>query len=50
VVDVDQTVRGAGSGLEVTQRGLAYLVTVRDGLIVRLYLYPDRAAALAAAT
>jgi hypothetical protein len=50
VVDVDQTGRGAGSGLEVTQRGLAYLVTVRDGLIVRLYLYPDRAAALAAAT
>ena len=50
VVHVDQTGRGAGSGLEVTQRGLAYLVTIRDGLIARLYLYPDRAAALAAAT
>ena len=49
VVDVDQTGRGAGSGLEVTQRGLAYLVVVRDGLITRLFLYPDRAAALAAA-
>ena len=50
VVDVNQTGRGAGSGVEVTQRGLAYLVTLRGGLIVRLYLYPDRAAAVAAAT
>jgi ketosteroid isomerase-like protein len=49
VVDVDQHGRGAGSGLEVTQRGLAYLVTVRDGAVARLFLYPDRAAALAAA-
>jgi len=49
VVDVDQTGRGAGSGLEVTQRGLAYLVDVRDGLVTRLFLYPNRAAALAAA-
>jgi ketosteroid isomerase-like protein len=49
VVDVDQHGRGAGSGLQVTQRGLAYLVTVRDGAVARLFLYPDRAAALAAA-
>jgi hypothetical protein len=48
VVDVDQHGRGAGSGLEVTQRGLAYLVKARDGLVVRLFLYPDRAAALRA--
>jgi ketosteroid isomerase-like protein len=48
VVDVDQHGRGRGSGLEVTQRGLAYLVTARDGLVVRLFLYPDRAAALRA--
>jgi hypothetical protein len=34
----------------VTQRGLAYLVTLRDGAVARLFLYPDRAAALAAAT
>jgi hypothetical protein len=33
----------------VTQRGLAYLVKVRNGLIARLFLYPDRAAALRAA-
>ena len=50
LVEVDQHGRGKGSGLEVTQRGLAYLVTVGDGAVVRLYLYPDRAAALAAAT
>jgi ketosteroid isomerase-like protein len=49
LVEVDQTGRGQGSGLEVTQRGLAYLVTVRDGVIVRLFLYPDRGGALAAA-
>ena len=48
VVDVDQHGRGAGSGLEVTQRGLAYLVKAREGLVVRLFLYPDRAAALRA--
>jgi ketosteroid isomerase-like protein len=46
---VVQRGRGHGSGLEVTQRGLAYLVTVRDGVIRRLFLYPDRAAAMAAA-
>jgi ketosteroid isomerase-like protein len=50
LVEVDQHGRGQGSGLEVTQRGLAYLATIRDGLVVRLFLYPDRAAALAAAT
>ncbi|HEV7461734.1 MAG TPA: nuclear transport factor 2 family protein, partial [Solirubrobacteraceae bacterium] len=49
LVDVDQHGRGAGSGLEVTQRGLAYLVTVRGGVVTRLFLYPDRQAALAAA-
>ena len=49
VVDVDQRGRGKGSGLEVAQHGLAYLVTIREGLVARLYLYPDRAAALAAA-
>jgi ketosteroid isomerase-like protein len=49
LVEVDQHGRGKGSGLEVTQRGLAYLITVSDGVVVRLYLYPDRAAALAAA-
>jgi ketosteroid isomerase-like protein len=48
LVEVDQHGRGQGSGLEVTQRGLAYVVTARDGLIVRLFLYPDRAAALRA--
>jgi ketosteroid isomerase-like protein len=48
VVDVNQHGRGRGSGLEVTQRGLAYLVRVRHGRIKRLFLYPDRAAALAA--
>lgn len=50
LVEVDQHGRGQGSGLEVTQRGLAYLATCRDDVIVRLFLYPDRAAALAAAT
>lgn len=50
LVEVNQHGRGRGSGLEVTQRGLAYLVTVRDAAIARLFLYPDRAAALAAAT
>ena len=50
LVEVDQHGRGQGSGLEVTQRGLAYLATVRDDVVARLYLYPDRAAALAAAT
>jgi ketosteroid isomerase-like protein len=50
LVEVDQHGRGKGSGLEVTQRGLAYLITLSDGVVVRLYLYPDRAAALAAAT
>ena len=50
LVEVDQHGRGQGSGLEVTQRGLAYLVTVRDDVVVRLFLYPDRTAALAAAT
>jgi len=50
LVEVDQHGRGQGSGLEVTQRGLAYLATIRDGLVVRLFLYPNRAAALAAAT
>ena len=49
LVEVDQHGRGRGSGLEVTQRGLAYLVTVRGGLVARLFLYPDRAAALRAA-
>lgn len=49
LVEVDQHGRGRGSGLEVTQRGLAYLVTVRDGVVARLFLYPDRAAALRAA-
>jgi ketosteroid isomerase-like protein len=50
LVEVDQHGRGRASGLEVTQRGLAYLVTLRDGAVARLFLYPDRAAALAAAT
>jgi len=50
LVEVAQHGRGQGSGLEVTQRGLTYLATVRDDMIARLYLYPDRAAALAAAT
>jgi len=50
LVEVAQHGRGRGSGLEVTQRGHAYLVTVRDGVVVRLFLYPDRTAALAAAT
>jgi ketosteroid isomerase-like protein len=50
LVEVEQHGRGRGSGLEVTQRGLAYLVTVRDDVVVRLFLYPDRTAALAAAT
>jgi hypothetical protein len=50
LVEVDQHGRGQGSGVDVTQRGLAYLATVRDDLVARLYLYPDRAAALAAAT
>ena len=50
LVEVEQHGRGRGSGLEVTQRGLAYLVTVRDDVIARLFLYPDRTAALAAAT
>ena len=49
VADVDQHGRGKGSGLEVTQRGLAYLVRVRDGRVARIFLYPTRAAALAAA-
>jgi hypothetical protein len=48
LVEVEQHGRGRGSGLEVTQRGLAYLVTARDGVVVRLFLYPDRAAALRA--
>jgi ketosteroid isomerase-like protein len=47
LVEVDQHGRGVGSGVEVSQRGLAYLLTVRDGLIVRLYLYGDPAAAIA---
>jgi ketosteroid isomerase-like protein len=50
LVEVDQHGRGQGSGLEVTQRGLAYLATIRDDVVARLFLYPDRAAALAAAT
>jgi ketosteroid isomerase-like protein len=49
IADVDQHGRGRGSGLPVTQRGLAYLARVRDGRIVRLFLYPDRTAALEAA-
>ena len=49
VVDVNQHGRGKGSGLEVTQRGLAYLVTIRDGVVVRFFLYPDRDDALRAA-
>lgn len=49
VAAVTQRGRGRGSGLEVTQDGLAYLVTIRDGKVRRLFLYPNRAAALAAA-
>jgi ketosteroid isomerase-like protein len=49
LVEVDQHGRGAGSGVEVSQRGLAYLVTIEDGLIAGLRLYPDPAGALAAA-
>ena len=32
LVEVEQHGRGQGSGLEVTQRGLAYLATIRDAL------------------
>jgi ketosteroid isomerase-like protein len=49
LVEVNQHGRGRSSGLEVTQQGLAYLVRLRDGMVVRLFLYPDRAAALRAA-
>jgi ketosteroid isomerase-like protein len=49
VATVVQRGRGKGSGLEVTQSGLAYLVTIRDGVVRRLFLYPDRDAALVAA-
>jgi len=40
--------RGKRSGVDVGQ-GLACLYTVRDGLVARLDLFPDRDAALAAA-
>ncbi len=39
--------RGRTSGIEV-RSSIAYLFRVRDGEIVRLELFPDRAAALAA--
>jgi ketosteroid isomerase-like protein len=41
--------RGKGSGVEV-EMNVAYLLTVRDGMIFRFHLYPDQAAALEAAT
>jgi ketosteroid isomerase-like protein len=44
----DQHGRGQGSGIEVQQRGIAYLFTIRDGRAVRFHLYPSREAAMAA--
>jgi ketosteroid isomerase-like protein len=47
LVHVNQTGRGRGSGVEVTQT-VTYLFTVRDDLLTRLHLYADREEALAA--
>lgn len=48
LVHATQRGRGRDSGLEVAQQGV-YLFTVRDGLLTRLHLYPDRESAVAAA-
>jgi ketosteroid isomerase-like protein len=46
---VHQRGRGRGSGIEVAQ-DVAFMWKVRDGRAVRLHLYPDRDAAMAAVT
>jgi ketosteroid isomerase-like protein len=43
----DQTGRGKGSGIEVQQKGVAYLFTLRDGRATRMGLYLNRETALA---
>lgn len=48
LVHVHQSGRGRGSGVEVSQQ-VTYLFTIRDDLIRRLHIYPDRESALAAA-
>jgi ketosteroid isomerase-like protein len=48
IARVHQAAVGAGSGVPV-EMTLFYLFEVRDGRGVRLHLYPDREAALAAA-
>lgn len=49
VVVVELGARGRHSGADVAQR-MAFLYTVRDGLIARADLFPDRETALAAAS
>jgi ketosteroid isomerase-like protein len=43
----DQTARGRGSGIEVQQKGVAYLFELRGGRTTRMGLYLDRETALA---
>ena len=48
VVDVKVSGQGRHSGIEVDQR-MGYLYSARDGLLVRLRMFPTKEAALAAA-
>ena len=47
IAEVNQAGVGAGSGVEVEMQ-IAFLFEIREGMIVRLHLYPDRESAVAA--